>query len=312
MADNFRGRNVWGALPYAEAAATFGGKLGSLVGVDGVLYGIGRLWTQENSTRPTLTGAAGTLTRIVYSYDLGHSWNMVEAADRDLYFVQFGRDRANAPGGWLYAYYGRPGDTTHLYLQRIPKSQMPGGRHDSAEAGNRETQFLMFASRSGAIVAWSPREQDAIPVFSDSKQAFGPVAVNDAALGRYLLTLGHDTSGRIEDASPGQLGMFEAPYPWGPWRTLYYADDWGAFPARTRGDYLGLTFPANWISPRGDVLWGIYSGPGPLDAFNLVRTRLLVRRGFQRQPDSRALDLASCRETRNAVNGSNLMVCPPW
>ncbi len=309
---SYHGKNVWGALPYAEARATFGGKVGSLVAVDGWLYAAGSLWTRQNSKDPVNTWEAGTLDRLMWSFDLGKTWQIARWAPSDDpgIFLQFGHDRANAPGGYVYAYYSRPHDPSHVYLKRIRVSEL-------REAPARELrlkpqrpparQYLAFMSRSGAAVSWSQREIDAIPVFTDRQNAIGAVGVYDAGLARYLLTVGHDPSGRLKDAAPGKLGLFEAPHPWGPWRTIDYDDDWGHFPASTRGDYLGLTFPAKWISQDGRTLWGVYSGPDGLDAFNLVQARLVTSRG--RQVAHGAPELTRCREHYNVVNGSVFMNC---
>ena len=304
---SFQGRNLWGMPPYADYRATFGGKVGSLVAVDGVIYGAGSLWTRQNAKDPVATWEAGTLERLIWSYDLGRTWQVAPWAPGDDLgsFLQFGRDRANAPGGYVYGYFSRPNDPTHVYLKRIAASEL-----QLAATRRPHPQYLAFVSRSGDSISWSARPTDAIPVFADVRNAVGPVVVYDAPLGRYLLTIGHDPSGQPRDMAPGELGMFEAPHPWGPWSTVYYADSWGGFPASTRGDYLGLTFPVKWISTDGRVLWGVYSGPGRLDAFNLVRASLVAR---ERRPSAHGIatdpELARCRERHNQVNDTVFADC---
>src|SRR5450631_2612986 len=46
------GKNIWGSPPYAEFAAGFGGKVGSMTAVQGVLYAYGGFWTADNSQDP--------------------------------------------------------------------------------------------------------------------------------------------------------------------------------------------------------------------------------------------------------------------
>lgn len=276
---SYRGKNVWGAPPYAERPASFGGKVGSLIAVDGVLYGTGFLWTQQNTKEPVAKGDSGPLVRLIWSFDLGKTWEIAPwepwpSGDDLGTFLDFGRDRANAPGGFVYDYYTRPRDPSHAYLKRILASDLR-----RAPQASRAYQFLEFVSRSGDAVSWSPREQDAVPVFTDRKNVMGAAVVYDAGLARYLMTVGHFPSGEPSGAATGQLGVFEAPHPWGPWATIYYSDTWGRFGPATRGDYLGLTFPSKWISGDGRALWGVFSGPDGLDAFNLVRAHLTVRAG---------------------------------
>jgi len=270
---SYHGINVWGDPPYAEHRATFGGKVGSLIAVGGVIYGTGSLWTRQNARDPVDTWQAGTLERLIWSTDLGKSWHIAPwAPAEDLgSFLQFGPDWDNAPGGYVYDYFSRPNDPAHVYLKRIAARELA-----SAPERRPHPQYLAQIGRSEDQVSWSPHSDDATPVFTDAANAVGPAVVYDAGLRRYLLTIGHDPSGRPRDMAPGKLGVFEAPQPWGPWRTVYYGDDWGRLPASTHGDYLGLTFPAKWIGDDGRVLWGVYSGPGGLDAFNLVRARLEV------------------------------------
>ena len=303
---SFDGKNLWGAPPYAEERATFGGKVGSLIALDGAIYGAGSLWTQANAKDPVATWEAGTLDRLIWSDDLGKSWQIAPwASGEDLgSFLQFGRGRENAPGGYVYDYFSRPDDPTHVYLKRIAASEL-----ERAPERRPHPQYLEYISRSGDYVSWSPRAADAIPVFTDAQNAVGPVVVYDAGVARYLMTIGHYPSGRLQGMATGELGLFEAPHPWGPWSTVYYGDDWGGFPSWSHGDYLGLTFPVKWISEDGRTLWGVFSGPGHLDAFNLVRARLVVRGVRSQEGSHRVLQLERCRERHNEVNDTVFMDC---
>jgi hypothetical protein len=303
---SFRGTDLWGAPPYAEHRASFGGKVGSLIAVDGVLYAAGGLWTRQNSKDPVATWQDGTLDRLIWSADLGRSWHIAPWAPKEDLgsYLQFGRDRENAPQGYVYAYFTRPGDPTHVYLKRIAASEL-----ERAPQRRPRPQYLAYIDRSGDDVSWSPRAIDAVPVFTDPESAVGPVVAYDAALGCYLLTVGHDPTRDPRREAPGELGVFEAPHPWGPWSTVYYSDSWGRFPAWSDGDYLGLTFPVKWMSADGRTLWGVFSGPGRLDAFNVVRARLVMPRS-RGAPRVRAPELLACREHYNAVNATVFASCP--
>jgi len=308
---SFEGTNLWGAPPYALYAARFGGKVGTLIAVDGTLYAAGGLWTAQNAKDPVNTWEAGTLNRLIWSDDLGKSWQIASwAPEEDLgSYLQFGRDRENAPGGYVYDYFSRPNDLTHIYLKRMAASELTRAR-----TRRPHEQYLAFASPAGESVSWSPRAVDATPVFTDPKNAVGPIVVYDAGLARYLMTIGHYPSGRPQDMATGKMGVFVAPHPWGPWSTIYYGDDWGRFPAWSHGDYLGLSFPAKWISADGRTLWGVFSGPGHLDAFNMVRARLVIaHRSLARRgaASARTPELERCRERYNPVNASVFADCHP-
>jgi hypothetical protein len=114
-------------------------------------------------------------------------------------------------------------------------------------------------------------------VFTDDNHVEGPSVVYDAGLGRYLLTAGHYASGNDDDSSAGQVGLFEAPHPWGPWATIGYYENWGNLKADTAGDFLSLRLPSKWLSADGRVVWAVFSGPHAFDSFNIVKGTLTVR-----------------------------------
>jgi hypothetical protein len=268
------GKNVWGAPPYAEYAATFGGKVDSLIAVDGVLYAIGDLWTTENSPDPVHTGENGPLHTLAWSTDFGKSWQIAPWSSTSTLgtFLNFGRDNAGAFDAYIYLYYARAGDRQHVYLKRVPKNRLTT---DPSIPG--VYQYLAGVDARGRPAAWSAQEADAVAIFFDANNVNTAEVVYDAALRRYLLTAGHYPSGREEDSSIGKVGLFEAPHPWGPWATIGYYDDWGSLGPDAQGDFLGLHVPVLWISADGRTLWCVFSGLHEFDAFNVVKATLKTR-----------------------------------
>jgi hypothetical protein len=59
-------------------------------------------------------------------------------------------------------------------------------------------------------------------------------------LRRYLLTADHT------QAFAGNLGIFEAPEPWGPWKTVAYFSNWNGFKGT-----ISYYFSPKWFSPDG-------------------------------------------------------------
>lgn len=112
------------------------------------------------------------------------------------------------------------------------------------------------------------------PVFSDPNGVALAGVVYAPALKRFLFTSFH--------TGPGQLGVFDAPEPWGPWTTVSYSKDWGKM--GVTGEGLTCEFPQKWMSPDGLTLWSIFSvyGPGAKtgiqahDRFNLVKATLTL------------------------------------
>lgn len=268
------GKNVWGSPPYAEAAAGFGGKVGTMTAVNGVLYAAGGFWTPANSQDPIHASGRGPLSTIAWSTDFARSWQVAPwSSSMPLgSFLDTGRDSVGAAAPYVFLYYLREGDDRHLFLKRIAPERM---RDDPATT--RSFEYFTGVSWLVHRAQWSLREVDAAPVFADHNHVQGPSAVYDAGLGRYLLTTGHYASGDDSDSSAGQVGLFEARKPWGPWETIGYYEDWGGLKAETTGDYLSLRIPSKWISSDGKALWAVFSGLKSFDSFNVVRAVLSVR-----------------------------------
>jgi hypothetical protein len=265
----FTGKNVWGAPPYAEYQATFGGKVGSIISVGGVLYAVGGLWTLENSTDPAKKGDLGPLRTLVWSTDLGKSWQIAPwSLPTSLgSYLNFGRDNAGAFDHYVYLYYARKGDGGSVYLKRVPENNL---QSDPAISG--VYQYFTGIDSHGRP-AWSYSEGEANVVFFDANNANAAEVVFDAGLHRYLMTVAH---GR--DASIQQLGVFESRHPWGPWATIAYYEDWAAYWPSAQGEYLGLHMPPKWISADGKTLWCIFSGLKDFDSFNVVKAKLINER----------------------------------
>jgi hypothetical protein len=102
----FTGKNVWGAPPYAENSATFGGKVVSLISIDGVLFASGGFWTSENTEDPVHRSGSGPIHTLAWSSDLGNSWQIASWSTPSMLgtFLNFGRDNAGAIDSYVYIY----------------------------------------------------------------------------------------------------------------------------------------------------------------------------------------------------------------
>ena len=271
----FSGKNVWGAPPYAEYPASFGGKVVSVVSVDGVLYAIGGLWTAQNSADPVRANGSGPFYALAWSSDLGQSWQIAPWSTQSMLgtFLNFGRDNAGAMDSYVYIYYLRKDDKTHVYLKRVAKEQL---RTDPSTSG--VYQYLTGLSEQERAASWSSSESEACPIFFDSNNVDDPDVVYDFKLRRYLMTLGHYRTGNYDDSSVGQFGIFEAPHPWGPWSTIDYYDDWGGYGVAAAGDFLGMRMPNKWVGRNGKTRWFVFSGLHELDSFNVIEARFKIRR----------------------------------
>jgi hypothetical protein len=272
--ESFSGKNLWGSPPYALSQADFGGKVGSLVAHQGVLYAVGGFWTAGNSPDPVHASGRGPMSSIAWSSDSGRSWQLAAWSSPQPLgtFLDAGQDSLTSPAGRLLIYYLRPADSQHLFLKRVRADEL---KMDPASAPG--TEYFSAADPRGGAPHWSAAEADASPVFTDANNVQGPSVVFDPGVRRYLLTAGHYVSGNDDDSTAGQVGLFEAPQPWGPWRTVGYYENWGSLNAETRGDFLSLRLPSKWLSLDGRTFWAVFSGLKSFDSFNVVRGALQVR-----------------------------------
>ena len=204
------------------------------------------------------------------SGDGGRSWTKPQASLPFLIesFVQFGKGNESAPGGWIYALERRGDTAVHLL-------RSPSGGVQSAAA-------FEYFSGTAAAPAWSASRSRSRAVFTNPAGVIRPTITYVPGLGRFLLSAAH---AKDAQTSGHRLGLFEAPAPWGPWRTVAYLDK---FLGMRGGSFLGLHFPIKWQTDGGRSLWAVFSchnaqSPGACgpyhDRFNLMKATLTVGSG---------------------------------
>jgi len=263
---NFRAINVWGGHEGLHKP-TFKGKTAGIVCVGGVLYA----WINTQNGNPPDH-------RLAWSADHGATWQLSKWAFPKsgrffpATFLNCGRDNADARDDFVYSYGAQwlyaHGAENHLYLARVHKDKMR----------DRGSYQFFAGLDANASPTWTLDVQHRKPVFTD-RNGVGNAGlahvVYNPGLKRTLLTVGHRPKGEALRAGVGQLGLFDAPEPWGPWTTVAYYEKWGGF---TKGETLGYDIPAKWISPDGTTLWMVFSSQGLLDSFNLVKATLTLCR----------------------------------
>ncbi len=78
-----------------------------------------------------------------------------------------------------------------------------------------------------------------------------------------LCDTGEDT--RFE----GGFAVYDAPEPWGPWTTVYFAEKWDVGPGEL------ACFPTKWMSSDGRTCFLVFSGN---DNFSVRKVELVVAR----------------------------------
>ena len=178
--------------------------------------------------------------------------------------MQFGRANQGAPGGYVYAL--EPWET-EIRLVRVPVGKV----QSSAD--------YEYFSGSAFAPAWKLGRSGSKAIFVDLAGTRHPTITYIPALDRYLLTVAHST---VENSAAHKMGIFEAPNPWGPWRTVSYVDN---FLGMTGGTFFYMNFPLKWQADNGATLWATFScysrhSSEPCgvyhDRFNLIKATLDV------------------------------------
>ena len=267
IADHFIAANVNGGKN-SENPPSFprSGKTGGILSVGGMFYA----WiNRQNGPWPDVDQG------LAWSNDRAATWQnsfWVFPRGKDNFkpstFLNFGKNYSGVPPrlkGFIYFYGIRQGHDTEVYTGRVPIDKI----QDRAAY-----QFLCGLPDQQPV--WSTDLARWHPVFADPRGT-GDLAtvVYHPALKRFLLTTFHK--------GPGQLGIFDAPQPWGPWTTVAYYEDWGSM--GTEGEGLTCSFPSKWMSAHGLTLWCVFSvyGDGARrgihahDRFNVVKATLKLR-----------------------------------
>ena len=222
---------------------------------------------------------SGTAQTLATSTDGGStfalfSWNFPKTAAGSFVpetFVQYGAGYAGAqdivPGTnspYVYAYGGKVGDPTKIFLSRVPASQI---------ATQAAWQWFTGTNQSPTWGTWG----NAQPVLIDTTMndpLAGANAISSSysavwfpQLGRYVVT--------ARKVLISELRVYDSPKPWGPWTTAYSSDNWGNFPNITsQQETVSLNIHPSLLSADNKTFWLTYSSIGsqvPGDNYNLVK-----------------------------------------
>ena len=278
--DEYRGVNVWGGAGAANPA-TVRGKSWAMVCVDGILY----MWVSKGSGLQEMQAEA----RLYRSKDHGATWQPASWAftrEQDLTIptiCQFGQDYADARDEYVYHYFLSPsaaGATTAgalqnsgaIYLARSPRHQVM----------DRSAYEFYSGSDPSREAKWTADVARKKPVFQDPNGTGWCLSVSyNQGLRRYILITNHIGSSR------GNLGVFDAREPWGPWSTVVYMN-------RSENTHFGhqhvadnvffANIPTKWTSENGRQFTMVFTGGGRgrnNDSWNAVRARFVDREAQQ-------------------------------
>jgi hypothetical protein len=271
---SYKGTNIWGGKD-ALAPATVEGKSWGTICIGGVLY----MWIVPKSLLADMQSEA----RLYSSGDHGKTWvparwAFTRAEDLTIPTIcQFGRNYQGARDAFVYSYFIAPRDTAGYRIQQ------PGAIHlvrSPVMQMMDRSACEFFAGLQNAKPVWTKDVAGKQAVFEDRTNGVGWVCsvCYNAGRKRYILTVEHTASSR------GNLGVYDAPEPWGPWTTVHFVSEAAGnqFGAQ-RPDVPPNTFfwnlPTKWHSRDGLEFTMVFTGAGrgkDNDSFNLVRGRFTL------------------------------------
>jgi CubicO group peptidase (beta-lactamase class C family) len=244
--EDFVGINIRSATGERKGDGARGEKASGILSVDGVLY----LWTRN----------AGN-SRLAWSSDHAKTWTWCDWKFETSFgcptFLNFGKDYAGARDGYVYT-YSPDGESAYqaadqMVLARVPKSRIK----------EREAYEFFEGMGSEGIPTWAKDIARRRSVFDHPGGCCRSAISYDPGIKRYFWcqTLPGDARFR------GGFGIYDAPEPWGPWTTAFFAEEWDVGPGETCG------FPTRWMSADGKTLHLVFSGD---DYFSVRRATLTV------------------------------------
>ena len=157
--------------------------------------------------------------------------------------------------------------------------QLPGRitlmRVDKGSIEN-EAAYEYLAGFSNGQPVWTANLQQRVPVFEDTVNGAMRTSVSyNAGLQRYLLVT--QQVSRFRDKNY-QIGIYEAPEPWGPWSTVLMTNPDSGIPGRLNTGHKTVywNFSNKWLSADGRDFVMVYTGDGP-DEWGTVEGSFQVR-----------------------------------
>jgi hypothetical protein len=267
---SYEGINVWGGKN-PENPAQFSGKSYGILGIDQKLY----MWRCGDAS----TTSAYEFQELYLSTNHGATWEFTgvrfdssdfPTGDLGFYcptFLQFGRDFDGSRDDYVYIYVSdlqtltwavhKPG---YITLIRVPRERLSDRSYYEYFAG-----FDLSGNPT-----WMQEISKREPVYQDVVNGVMKTSLSyNPGLDRYFLITEHT------GVSKGNIGIFEAPEPWGPWKTVLFETAFGA------GEIDSTTFFWNfsnkWLSPDGKDFTLVFTGTGSNDSWNSVRGTFILK-----------------------------------
>ena len=274
ISENYTGENVWGGET-EESTERVDGKSYGIISIGNILY----LWVSPGSNKEGFKEA-----RLYHSTNFGRTWKRnnwsFDKGDRLLNptFLQFGRGYNKSRDKFVYIYAIIVKDSSELEVQKPGEITLM--RVDKHKILNRKAyKFLSGFDRTGAPV-WTSDILKLVPVFKDANGVGWNCAISfNMGLGRYLLTTEHHASFN------GNIGIFDAPEPWGPWTTVTYMESFGV--PEIESTTFFWNFSNKWLSRDGKNFVLLFTGIKDNDSWNTVEGEFLLPDAYNDKTNKR-------------------------
>ena len=261
--NSYKGTDLWG-LPTIGSS---GGKSYGILCIRKVLY----MWVGPGSETDSWKEQ-----RLYISHDHGRSWEQAPWAFTRIQriimpaFLNYGKNYKKARDNYVYTYCIRLEQNTDqlsILSTKIDLARVPRDRILEQDA------WEFFTGMINGKPTWNSDIDKRAPVFIDPNGVGWTVSVSyNIGLKRYMLCTEHTQTHK------GLLGIFEAPEPWGPWSTVYYADKTKPFGiGHIKPTVFYANFSNKWTSKDGKQFVLLFTGTGSNDAFNLIKGRFITK-----------------------------------
>jgi hypothetical protein len=268
--DDFTTTNIWGGHQ-SLAPAQLTGKSYGILALRNTLW----MWRTGNKSEHS----AFESQELLVSNDKGRHWQAsgVKFIRNDFNnsqpffaptFLQFGPGYKDSRDNYVYSYLPEVAEYTwdvqkpgEIGLMRVPRDAM-----------NMRERYEFFSGIDASGQAtWTTDIDQRSSVFSDINGIMRTSVTYNSGLRRYLLV----TQQVSRFKKDGHIGIYEAPEPWGPWRTVLFDSPWKL--GIQKGDKtVYWNFSNKWSSKDGKQFTMIYTGPSG-DNFGVVQGRFLVK-----------------------------------
>jgi len=242
---DFTAVNLRASTAEQRGDGAVGKKASGLLMVDGVLYMLAR--------------NAGN-SQLAWSRDHGETWTWGDWKFTRSFgcptFLNFDRNYDGARDDYVYV-YSHDADSAYEAADRMVLARV-----DRRRIAQRDAYEFFAKLDVGGSPAWTPDINGRGAVFSHPENCYRSSISYNAPLQRYLwcqILPGEDPR------FAGGLGIYDAPEPWGPWTTAYFAETWDVAPGETAG------IPTKWIGADGLSFYLVFSGE---DHFSVRRGEL--------------------------------------